>query len=148
MVMKFSRWSLLAIPAIAALALISNVGSAQLLLPEFCQVNTCGPPSVGVPYTFIDNLVCWDGAVLTKKTGSICPALSTEYHLDLGVYYPASGWITPLDVNGLPQADAFCCESGGDCYETASGLCPPSEIAFWCPEGEEPVVQNGELVCQ
>jgi hypothetical protein len=146
--MKMSRRPLLAIPAIAAIALISNVGSAQLLLPEFCQVYTCTSPTVEVPYDFIDNLVCWNGSVLIKKTGTSCPTSSTEYHLDLGVYYPASGVVVPLDVAGPPYADGYCCEhASGDCSLTED-VCPPSDVAVWCPEGKEPALQNGNWVCE
>lgn len=149
--MNISRRLLLAIPAIATVTVIvlsANTGSAQLLLPEFCEENYCDPPSIGVTYDFIDNIVCWNGVVLSKKTGSICPYLATEYHLDLGVYHPASGWVTPLDVNGLPQADGYCCDlSSGNCTET-DDICPVGKVAVWCNDDESPVYNNGDWTCQ
>jgi hypothetical protein len=42
----------------------------------------------------------------------------------------------------------MCCDPGtGDCSESA-GICPPDEIAVWCPDGQQAAQQNGEWICQ
>lgn len=87
----------------------------------------------------------WIGAgeVIDPNTNEVAAYIRLKDACDMG-------YCVPDDPNDPPgEEGAMCCDPGtGACTETQA-ICPPNEIAVWCPDGKVPVGgQNGEWECQ
>lgn len=106
--------------------------------------------------------VCFDGTTVTLKGASDCATGSYPFWLDAGevidpVTNEVAAYIPLPDAcsmgfcvagGGTGEPGAMCCDpSSGDCTET-DNVCPSTEIAVWCDDGETPSQgQNGEWEC-
>lgn len=105
-----------------------------------------------------------DGTVTLKGAGS-CAADAYPFFVDRGeVTNPLTGEVQPYialtdactmgfcepqDPNDPPgEEGAMCCDPANGSCALSDGICPPDEIAVWCPDGQEAVNQNGEWICQ
>ena len=83
------------------------------------------------------------GEVLDPQTGEIAAYIRLKDACDMG-------YCVPDDPNDPPGEEGpMCCDpSTGMCTNTDS-ICPPNEIAVWCPDGQTAQQQNnGEWECQ
>ena len=87
----------------------------------------------------------WVGAgeVIDPNTGEVAAYIPLKNAC-------VAGYCIEDDPNDPPgEEGAMCCDPAtGDCTETQA-ICPPNEIAVWCPDGQQAQQgQNGEWECQ
>lgn len=82
------------------------------------------------------------GEVIDPNTNEVAAYIALEDACDLG-YCIAND---PNDPPGEPGA--MCCDpSTGGCTDTTA-ICPPDQIAVWCPEGQVATEgENGDWIC-
>lgn len=105
-----------------------------------------------------------NGSVILKGSGD-CAADAYPFYVDHGeVTNPQTGevqayialadacvmgYCIPDNPNDPPgEEGAMCCDPDTEICSLSSGICPPDEIAVWCPDGQSAAQQNGEWVCQ
>ena len=129
-----------------------------MIKPNSCEYAPSTAPTLNAD-------VCWSTSSVKLKGTATCPTGSYPFYVDSGeVTNPLTGTVQayiklpdacdmgfciPNDPNDPPGEEGpMCCDAAtGGCVETVS-ICPPEKVAVWCDDGEEPVNQNGQWVCQ
>jgi hypothetical protein len=125
--------------------------------PFACEYAPANAPALNADVCYTTTTItlmgaggCQTGFPAWVKTGEVIDPLTNE----VVAYIPLDdacdlGYCLPKDPNDPPgEPGAMCCDpSTGGCSETAA-ICPPDQIAVWCPDGQVATEgENGDWEC-
>jgi hypothetical protein len=160
-VVKVALAAVVGLMALLGSQVESEASSYQYLCTTFPSACEYAPATAPV----LNEDVCYDGTTITLKGAGDCGLSEFAAFVKAGeVVDPiteeviayialedacALGYCIPKDLGDPPgEPGAMCCDPGtGGCTET-SAICPPDQIAVWCPEGQIATEgQNGQWIC-